>query len=94
MLHIVNTSPFSDLSLEKCIDRMQPQDGLILIEDATYALNQLEVWQSRLTPECKLYVLQDDAIARGLCVEQLELNWVSYDEFVGLTLSYPKTLSW
>ncbi|WP_438863150.1 sulfurtransferase complex subunit TusB [Neptunicella sp.] len=94
MLHIVKSSPFTHLSLQNCLNRLQPNDGLLLLEDGVYALLQRESWQSKLDANIKLYVLQDDAISRGVPHTAASVNWIDYPQFVQLTLDYPQSMSW
>lgn len=94
MLHIVKSSPFASHALKNCINRLQPEDGLLLIEDGVYAIQQSQQWQPKLDKRVKLYVLQDDAIARGIATDKIEINCIDYDDFVQLTLEYSNSMSW
>lgn len=91
-LHIVNRSPAHGRALEDALAAMQPDDHLILIEDAVYAvLDQAQTW-----PNACCHVLQEDLGARGLAGKShgASLACVDIDGFVALTCRCDRTLSW
>ncbi|MDN4503249.1 sulfurtransferase complex subunit TusB [Alteromonadaceae bacterium BrNp21-10] len=94
MLHIIKHSPFELPALSQCLASIGEADGLLLIEDGTYGLLQLDSVLAALSASNKLYVLTQDATARGLNSNNNEVNWVDYAGFVNLTIEYPKSLSW
>ena len=97
MLHIVNRSPYQSRSIEQCLNQLQPNDALLLIEDAVYAALKNSRWQSSLTASnAKLYVLESDLMARGLSDKPLSetIKQVDYSGFVELTENHTPIHSW
>lgn len=94
MLHIINSSPFNDHKLQLCLAKIDEQDGLLLIGEGVYGLNQLTEIRQQLPADCPLYVLQDDAFARGLHCDSDNIEWLDYSGFVELTLRYTNLISW
>jgi tRNA 2-thiouridine synthesizing protein B len=93
VLHKVSASPFNHYALQQCITRMQSQDGLLLTQDAVYAVMHNDS-VAQLTELNSVYVLQEDAKARGVNIENSQFQQVNYTEFVALSLEYDKVLSW
>ena len=97
MLHIVNRSPYQSRSIEQCLNQLQPNDALLLIEDAVYAALKNSRWQSSLAASsAKLYVLKSDLMARGLTDKPLSetIKQVDYSGFVELTENHTPIHSW
>ena len=94
MLHIVKHSPFISPSLSQCLSRLAERDGVLLIGDGAYALQQLDSVLAALGAENKLYVLREDAKARGIKISHNDVHELDYPGFVQLTVEYPKSLSW
>lgn len=103
ILHIVSTSPFSTATFNSVFARCSENDGIILIQDAVYALNhagvvnQLVTLQQTLGIAC--FILADDLIARAnqgqsATAESGKIKRISMEDFVTLTLNYEKTISW
>lgn len=86
-LYIIN----QPTKLNQALSYMAEQDAVLLIEDAV----MLATSEQAEFPDLKLYVLEEDLIARGLH-EQIVDGWqqVDYPQFVELTLSFDKSLSW
>ena len=93
ILHKVSTSPFTDQNLLQCLKRKQPTDKLLLIQDAVYAIVKADVQDTLLT-HGPIYVLSEDALARGLKIESDLYHAISYPEFVALTLECNQVISW
>lgn len=86
-LYIIN----QPTKLNQALSYMAEQDAVLLIEDAVI----LTTSEQAELPDLKLYVLEEDLIARGL-QEQIVDGWqlVDYPQFVELTLSFDKSVSW
>ena len=93
ILHKVSTSPFADQTLLQCLKRIQPTDKLLLIQDAVYAMVKGDLVDS-LLEQGPIYVLNEDAQARGLIIENSLYQGISYPEFVALTLECKQVISW
>ncbi len=89
-LHLVFSSPFTNSALKDCLAVMNPNDGILFIEDGSYITQNIN-----LLPQTKnkYYVLSEDMSARGLFACP-EINSINYDEFVALALEFTKTISW
>ncbi len=75
--------------LDDCITVMQPDDALLLIENAVVIATKSS------TTQYKMFVLKDDLIARGL-FESIhdQSTAIDFSKFVELTLAYDKSVSW
>lgn len=94
ILHMLRSSPFSDQSLNQCLSRIGKCDGVVLLQDAVYALQGCQqAWYRLLTNIEHLYVLQDDLCARGISAPDT-ICTISYPELVDLTLKFDKVMSW
>lgn len=85
-LHIVNQSPWSSHSWNRCLSVLSEGDALILIEDAVYAVNRDD-----LPANC--FVLEPDLRARGLTSKDT-VTCVDYSGFVELTCKHSRSVSW
>jgi len=93
ILHTVSTSPFADQSLLQCLKRKQPTDKLLLIQNAVYAMLNVDITET-LRTHGPIYVLSEDIQARGIKIENDLYQAISYPEFVALTLACKQVISW
>jgi len=97
MLHIINKSPFSDRTLESCLDTATGGD-LLLIEDAVYAATSGCAAADKLRAAMgrfRIYVLMPDIEARGMSGSLIEgVSPVDYGGFVDLAASSKTCQSW
>lgn len=93
ILHKLTASPFSNQAMQHCLLRVHSNDAVLLTQDAVYALmdTSLSVQLKQLP---NLYVLKDDAEARGVTLHDENVNLISYSDFVELSLKYDNVLSW
>lgn len=93
ILHKLCTSPFNHLALKQCLLRMHSSDGLLLTQDAVYAVMD-ETLISKLSELDSVYVLKEDTQARGVQVASNNIQLISYTDFVELSLQYDNVMSW
>ena len=93
ILHKISSSPFEQLALQHCLQRIHSSDGLLLTQDAVYAVMH-QTLNSKLEALDAVYILKEDADARGVRVISAHIQLISYAEFVGLSLQYEKVMSW
>ncbi|WP_085630526.1 sulfurtransferase complex subunit TusB [Pseudomonas sp. R16(2017)] len=93
-LHVLSHSPFGDERLTSCLRLLGSADALLLCGDAAYALRPgtapFAALQAR---NARLYVLAEDAQARGLEVP----DWadaIDYPAFVELSVRHDKVNTW
>jgi len=98
MLHILNKSASNSTALQTCLQFVQKNDAIILIENAVFAAHQCPqlTWRESFGGEVKVYVLQEDLAARGLtesdCLEFIEV--IDYQGFVELVCQHKPIKSW
>ena len=95
MLHTVNKSPYASKNLENAMRFMQSGEHLLLIEDGVYAAlagGSFEKTLGDLASRLKVYVLEEDAKARGINVSS-KVQMVNYAGFVDLTVAH-KVNNW
>jgi tRNA 2-thiouridine synthesizing protein B len=97
MLHIINKSPLTSVSLNSCVNTAAGGD-ILLIEDAVYAAtkgNAAEAVLQAAMGRFKVYVLMPDLEARGLGDRLMAgVNAVDYGGFVDLTSNNKSCQSW
>jgi sulfur relay protein TusB/DsrH len=98
ILHTLNkTSSFTALNqqLSQCI---AASDSVLLIEDGTLQCSQLAAnyEQKSSWPSITkvIYALTEDALARGVSLDCDNIKFISYPEFVELSLAHDKVVSW
>ncbi|MCE9954312.1 sulfurtransferase complex subunit TusB [Aeromonas allosaccharophila] len=64
MLHLILNSPFQSQALAQALSYLQPEDELVLMQDAVIAASAPQ-WSEQLA-DIPLYVMQEDLQARGL----------------------------
>ncbi|MFC3025122.1 sulfurtransferase complex subunit TusB [Vibrio zhugei] len=91
MLHIVKTMAKLPLALAY----MQPEDGVLLIEEAVYAARTGCTLLTHTEQPMLVFVLQEDLEARG-CVQGIHSSYhvVDMEGFVDLTVKYVKSITW
>ena len=95
ILHTVNSSPLSTFSLHDCLKQLDDNDILLLISDGVIAASATIEQQPillKLHESQRLFVLQEDLVARGLDVKVGEI--IDYSAFVDLTIQCKSQLAW
>jgi tRNA 2-thiouridine synthesizing protein B len=92
ILHHIQSSPNADNALKTCLRYACAQDSILLAGDAVTAPMQAS-WQSALA-SFNLLLLRDDVTARGLGHYLQAYKQVDYAEFVALSLSHDKVITW
>ena len=101
-LHTLNKTQSVSLLNAQLSQCMSAGDAIILIEDGVYQCMSLsntsnnsnqEHWSAKAA---SIYVLSDDANARGIpeSFKHPKIIFISYQEFVALTLKHKKVVSW
>ena len=102
-LHTLNKTQSLTLLNQQLSQCMSIGDALILIEDGVYQCMTLTSPSNTLTQDhwshkaSDIYVLADDAQARGIPIASIrhaKVAFISYPEFVSLTLKHSKVVSW
>ena len=88
-LHIIN-SPIDQTKLQQLLAVVASDDGILLTQDACYSLKSQSITKQLSNNNC--YVLEDDLNARN--ISQNELQSISYDQFVALTLKFKNSITW
>ena len=90
MLHVVAQSPFSHTMLQSCLEFMQIDDQLLLMQDAVIAATTHQ-WVQQLQDK-EIYVLQEDLAARGL-IPKIGIP-IDMTGYVALVVKYNSPLYW
>ncbi len=88
-LHLIQRSPFSNSALQDCLNIIDSQDSILLMEDGVYGLQHKLLQQTQLTT----YALQEDITARGLYTKEC-IKKIDYVEFVSLCSQHKHVISW
>ncbi len=103
-LHTINKTA-TDKALNKRLSSVIAEnDAVLLIEDGVYQMNMVSGGDSNAASEKHwsliakhIYVLSDDALARGIELQTSQsarISFITYEEFVNLTFTYQKVVSW
>ncbi len=95
ILHLINAAPGTD-AVEHCLALATAGDAVLLTGDATYcALPHAATAQRMDASGAALYVLADDAAARGLAAQiKPPYTLLDLDGFVELTERFAHIQSW
>jgi tRNA 2-thiouridine synthesizing protein B len=93
ILHKISSSPFHHQALQHCLQRIHSSDGLLLTQDAVYAVMH-QTLRSKLETLDAVYMLKEDADARGVQIKSEQIQLISYGEFVELSLKFEQVMSW
>lgn len=99
MLHILRHSPHSDGRFASCLRVLAGEDGVLLTEEAVYALllDSATAAQLSLVPAAvQFYVLEADVLARGLPLDDLpaRVEVIDYQGMVAICAKFSKVVSW
>lgn len=95
ILHLVNAAPGTQ-AVTHCLTLAAPGDAVLLMGDGTYcSLPHSAIAKAMSACGATLYVLADDAAARGLAEQVREpYTLVDMEGFVDLTERYQHIQSW
>lgn len=91
MLFTVNDSPYTSTSLSTCLEIVKPGAAVLLYEDAAYAVSPGGYFAELLrlaAQSVKIYVLEEDLVARGIAQSIPEVKLVDYSGFVDLVVEH------
>lgn len=99
MLHTVNTSPFEKNTLQRCLQFIDTESAVLLIENAVYAATNNTPYTSMLTLALQrhpIYVLLPDLVSRGIDKNTIikGITPIDYSDFVSLTIQYTPFKAW
>ncbi len=95
ILHTVNSSPFQTFALQQCLELLNNEDTLLLIEDAVIASHGKHLLYDELAllaEQGRLMVLTPDLEARA--IENKIGKQCSYSDFVDLVASNQSQMAW
>jgi tRNA 2-thiouridine synthesizing protein B len=97
MLHTVNKSSFERNSLQSCINNIDNNSAILLIEDGVISAtkNANSPMIADLAMQGRIYALQGDVEARGISSKVADnIKLVDYAGFVDLVVEHGTTVSW
>ncbi len=93
-LHILNKPSSYNIVNQQLSNAVQHEDCVVLIENAVYQClnddNDSPRWQTLVS---HIYVLEEDALARGIKIPE-SFSKIDYNAFVKLTTGHQKVVSW
>lgn len=94
-LHLINKTPSESSALRDSLSAISDGDALLLIENGVYAAMPAYAERfTRLPRTIQCYLLNNDALARGLNDLNPDFGAIDYDRFVELSCRYNKVVSW
>jgi len=97
MLHTVNKSSFERNSLQSCINNIDNNSAILLIEDGVISAtkNANSPMIADLAMQGRIYALQGDVEARRISSKVADnIKLVDYAGFVDLVVEHGTTVSW
>ena len=96
ILHTLNKTRTQEDINHQLSENICRSDSVILIEDGAYqALTITHCSLAHWSNVAKqVYILKDDALARGIPLDLESLSYIDYKEFVALAVSHNKVISW
>jgi len=99
MLHTVNTSPFEKNTLQRCLQFVEAESAVLLIENAVYAATSHTPYTAMIVSALQhhhIYVLLPDLLSRGIDENTIieGINPIDYDGFVSLTIKHTPFKAW
>lgn len=97
MLHIVNKSSFERNSLQSCLNIIDANSVILLIEDGVIsaANHNNASMLAELAKANRVYALQGDVEARGISTKLADnIKLVDYAGFVDLVEEHETSVSW
>jgi len=96
ILHTLNKTRTKEDLDHQLSENIGRSDSVILIEDGVYqaltiAHCSLAHWANIAA---QVYILKDDALARGIPLDLDNITYIDYKQFVELALSHSKVISW
>ncbi|ABV87428.1 sulfurtransferase complex subunit TusB [Shewanella pealeana] len=92
ILHLIQESPEQSSALKTCLRYASKNDCILLSANAVNSLLK-QTWRTQLA-EYNYVALQEDVTARGLKVLLKDVKQIDYNEFVALSLTHDKVISW
>lgn len=95
ILHTISLSPFTSQLWHDCLDNVENEDCLILINDGVYGAIKYHPYSDQLTNKT-CYVIKDELEKRGLGPLNLNANieLITYEQWVELAVKHPLSQSW
>ncbi|MFT4270824.1 MAG: sulfurtransferase complex subunit TusB [Pantoea sp.] len=95
MLYTLMHSPWQ-CDIDTLLLLLEPEDDLLLLQDGvTAALLGSAMLEKLQNTPAKLWVLQEDVVARGLVAQiSTSVTCVDYTEFVALTAKHQQQIAW
>jgi len=94
-LHTLCAGPDSP-AFRDCLKSIASGDALLLTGDGVYAaIEKTPAGELICASDAGLYVLEDDAIARGISLNLVsQATFINYDGFVALSERYTRQVAW
>jgi len=98
MLHTINKSPFEKTSFEACLNHVNGDSSILMIEDGVYGAMKGTAFSEKVAAAngVALYVLGPDMQTRGISEDRLldGVKVVDYAGFVDLVTEHDKVQAW
>lgn len=88
-LHLIQKSPFSSSVLKDCLNLINEDDCILLMQDGVYAQQD----PALLALSNVTYIIEDDATARGIQSHN-HTQCINYQDFVELCAKSDNVISW
>lgn len=98
ILHTLNKTAHHIAVNEKLSQVINEDDSVVLIENGVYqcvsTFSDASTKKSWPQLTKHIFALKEDALARGVSIDTQGISFISYEEFVTLSLSHNKVVSW
>jgi len=90
ILHLIRTAPSNLDNIILCLNLLNADDAIVLIDDGCYCLNYNELQK---IDNNQLYIIEDHAAARAISVNDSH-NRITFSQLIKLISTYNKTITW
>ncbi len=90
VLHLISRCPHQ--GWDAVVGRIAPGDSVLLLADGVLGVRSEA--EGLVAKGARVYVLQPDIEARGLLRDHAAIRIIGFEEFVDLTVTHKRILSW
>lgn len=93
-LHTLNKPPSNTELLAQLVNALEDEDSVVLLEDGVYHTLSISESDHALSKAKTIYMIANDSLARGIQSTSPLVSSITYEEFVDLTVTHDKVISW
>ncbi|MDP7591249.1 MAG: sulfurtransferase complex subunit TusB [Litorilituus sp.] len=92
-LHLVRQSAFNTNDFAQCIEIINDNDAIVLLDDGCYNLHHPLI-NNVINQNVPINVLAQHAVARAISIDESLFLQVSMNDLVSLTCNHDRVITW